>query len=143
EEAHIGAAGPPGRGDECGDQQDADDEADAARGRRADDAEGTLGHQPSILGKRPRGLSARMRKKTRWPARIWKPGAICAPSVCATPSTMPPASVPQSEPRPPMITASKPKMRRPGPLAGSKLVRTARKMPAMATTPAETAMASA
>ena len=40
-----------------------------------------------------------------------------------------------------MITASKPKISRPGPLAGSKLVRMPRKMPAMATTASDSAMA--
>ena len=47
------------------------------------------------------------------------PVAYCSPTVWATPRVMPPASVPQSEPRPPMITASKAKMSRIGPLDGS------------------------
>ncbi len=46
-------------------------------------------------------------------------------------------------PSPPMITASKPKISRAGPIAGSKLVRTARNTPAIAITASESAMASA
>ena len=42
-------------------------------------------------------------------------GSICAPTVCATPRTMPPTSVPQSEPMPPMTTASNAKMSCVGP----------------------------
>ena len=42
----------------------------------------------------------------------------------ATPRMTPPASVPQRLPRPPMITASKPKISRAGRSTGSKLVRT-------------------
>ena len=42
-----------------------------------------------------------------------------------------------------MITASKPKISRAGPIDGSKLVRMARKTPAMATTASDSAMASA
>ncbi len=42
-----------------------------------------------------------------------------------------------------MITASKPKIRRAGPIDGSKLVRTARNTPATATTASDSAMASA
>ena len=51
-----------------------------------------------------------------------QPMEISAPRVCATPSTIPPRSVPQREPSPPMITASKAKISRAGPLDGSKLV---------------------
>ena len=42
-----------------------------------------------------------------------------------------------------MMTASKPKISRAGPIAGSKLVRTARNTPATATTASDSAMASA
>ena len=36
--------------------------------------------------------------------------ADCAPTFCATPSTMPPTSVPHSEPAPPITAASKAKI---------------------------------
>ena len=42
-----------------------------------------------------------------------------------------------------MITASKPKISRAGPIAGSKLVRTASNTPAIATTASDSAMARA
>ena len=77
------------------------------------------------------------------PASSCQPGSICAPIACDTPRMMPPASVPHMLPSPPMITASKPKIRRAGPIAGSKLVRTARKTPATATTASDSAIASA
>ena len=44
-------------------------------------------------------------------------------------------------PSPPMITASKPKISRAGPIAGSKLVRTASSTPATATMASDSAMA--
>ena len=53
-----------------------------------------------------------------------------APTVCATPRTMPPTSVPHSEPSPPMITASNAKMSWVGPLVGSKQEWMARNAPA-------------
>src|SRR5581483_7744909 len=46
-------------------------------------------------------------RKTRCPESAKYSGLICAPTACATPSTIPPPSVPQSEPMPPMTTASK------------------------------------
>ena len=50
--------------------------------------------------------------------------------VCATPSTMPPASVPHSEPRPPMTTASNAKISCVGPLDGiERRVASPRKTP--------------
>ena len=42
---------------------------------------------------------------------------MIAPKLCATPSTMPPISVPQSEPMPPITTASKAKISWVSPLA--------------------------
>jgi hypothetical protein len=56
---------------------------------------------------------------------------------------MPPANVPHMLPSPPMITASKAKISRAGPMAGSKLARTARKTPAMAITANDRAIATA
>ena len=45
-------------------------------------------------------------------------------------------------PSPPMITASKPKISRAGPIAGSKLARTASSTPAIATMASDSAIAS-
>ena len=78
-----------------------------------------------------------------WPASRFQPGSSCAPMAWATPRMMPPASVPHMLPRPPMITASKPKMSRAGPIAGSKLARTASSTPATATMASDSAIASA
>ena len=57
----------------------------------------------------------RTARKTRFPNRIDDCGLICAPMVWATPSTIPPTSVPHSEPIPPMTTASNAKMSWVGP----------------------------
>ena len=62
--------------------------------------------QSAARGKSPRGRITSTARKARWPARICHSGLIAAPTACATPSTMPPASVPQRLPSPPMITAS-------------------------------------
>ncbi len=67
-----------------------------------------------------------------WPASSFQPGSIFAPIACATPRMTPPASVPHMLPSPPMITASKPKISRAGPIDGSKLARTASSTPAIA-----------
>jgi hypothetical protein len=75
------------------------------------------------LGNSPSGRTARMTRKAMWPARSCQPGLMWAPIAWATPRTSPPANVPHRLPRPPMITASKPKIRRAGPIAGSKLAR--------------------
>ena len=48
---------------------------------------------------------------------------------------MPPTSVPQSDPSPPMMTASKAKMSRTGPSSGPNVVRMPRKTPPIATVP--------
>src|SRR5262249_44639312 len=106
------------------------DGADPARAGRLLHLEG--GGQPPPLGPRPSGRTARIRRKARCPARSCQPGLICAPIACDTPRMMPPTSVPHMLPRPPMMTASKPNIRRAGPIAGSKLVRTAMKTPATA-----------
>jgi hypothetical protein len=53
-------------------------------------------------------------------------GRDLRPVVCATPRITPPASVPQKLPKPPMITASKAKIRREGPISGSKVARAPR-----------------
>ena len=78
-----------------------------------------------------------------WPASRFQPGSSCAPMACATPRMMPPASVPHMLPSPPMMTASKPKISRAGPIAGSKLARTASSTPATATMASDSAIASA
>ena len=49
-----------------------------------------LGHSVARPRVRPSGRTASTARKTRWPARIPRPASICAPTVCATPSTMPP-----------------------------------------------------
>ena len=72
-----------------------------------------------------------------------QPGESFAPTVCATPSMTPPTSVPHSEPSPPMITASKAKSSRSGPLLNVNVVRMPRKIPATATMPSDSAIASA
>src|SRR5665647_1562086 len=109
-------------------QRDGDqDDADAARTGGVLDP----GH-PDTLGNRPCGRTAKIARNTMWPASSCQPGSICAPTACDTPRMMPPASVPHMLPSPPMITASKPKISRAGPIEGSKLVRTARNTPAMA-----------
>ena len=84
-----------------------------------------------------------MARKTRWPARIAYCGSMFAPMVWATPSTMPPRSVPHSEPMPPMTTASKAKISWVGPLAGSNVDRVARKRPAIVAVPTAIAVARA
>src|SRR5258705_2306591 len=89
------------------------------------------------------GRPERTMRKARCPASICQPGSMWAPTPWATPSRMPPKSVPHRLPRPPMITASKPKISRAGPIAGSKLVRTAMSTPATATTASDSAMPSA
>ena len=49
-------------------------------------------------------------EKREWPAMRKPCGFTCAPRLWATPSTMPPTSVPQSDPAPPITVASKAKM---------------------------------
>ena len=60
-------------------------------------------------------------------------GIDCEATLCTTPRMIPPASVPQKLDRPPMMTASKPKISRVGPVAGSKLARIASNTPASPT----------
>ena len=69
------------------------------------------------------------------------PGDSLAPTVCAIPSTAPPTSVPHSEPSPPMMTASKAKSSRSGPLLNVNVVRMPRNTPATATMPRDSAIA--
>src|SRR5262249_5560765 len=104
--------------------------ADPARAGRALDREGW--RHPRPLRNQPSARHARTSRTARCPAKSCQPGLICAPIACDTPRMMPPASVPHMLPRPPMMTASKPKISRAGPIAGSKLVRTAMKTPATA-----------
>src|SRR5664279_5045726 len=106
-------------------------DADATRARGMFDFAADLAH-PDTFGNRPCGRSARMARNAKWPASSCQPGSICAPIACDTPRITPPTSVPHILPSPPMMTASKPKISRAGPMAGSKLVRTAKKTPAMA-----------
>ena len=77
---------------------------------------------------------AKTTKKAMCPARICQPGLIFAPIFWLTPKIIPPIRVPHKLPRPPIITASNPNISLPGPAAGSKLVLTPRKIPAIATT---------
>ena len=85
-----------------------------------------------VRGNSPLGRTIRMTRKAMWPARICQVGDSAAPTACATPSTTPPISVPHMLPSPPMITASKARMSRIGPAAGSKIVRMANSTPAIA-----------
>ena len=108
--------------------------ASADERRRSATSAGDRGSRASSARSRRRGGSSRRSsgrgpaagwrapaRKTRWPASSCQPGSICAPIACATPRMMPPASVPQRLPRPPMITASKPKIRRAGPIDGIEI----------------------
>ena len=69
-------------------------------------------------------------------------GLTCSPITCATPSTMPPSSVPHAEPNPPITTASKAKISCVGPVEGSKVERIARNMPPSAAVATAIAVAS-
>src|SRR5262249_29148605 len=141
EKPQVVAAAPGRRRRE---QHDGDGErggANAARAGRMLDVEGR-GH-PCTFRHRPSVRTARIMRNARCPAKSCQPGLICAPIACDTPRMILPASVPHMLPRPPMMTASKPKISRAGPIAGSKLVRTARKTPATAMTASESAIASA
>src|SRR5207245_17880 len=80
---------------------------------------GARHHTASRARIKPCGRSASTARKTRWPASTPPLGSIWAPTACATPRMMPPTSVPQSEPTPPMMTASKAKISREGPALGS------------------------
>src|ERR1700680_992184 len=87
---------------------------------------------PRSLGRETRPPPYRTMSTARnntWPASASYWGWICAPSVCATPRAIPPTSVPQSEPIPPITTASKAKISWIGPLKGSNTDRIARKSP--------------
>ncbi len=78
------------------------------------------------------------------PVRInRRPQSLRTPSPCTTPKITLPARVPHRLTRPPMITASKPKISRPGPKKGSKFDRIARNTPAIATIPRHSAIARA
>ena len=70
-----------------------------------------------------------------------QPWWMWSPRTWAMPSTIPPTSVPQSEPRPPMMTASYAKISRRGPALGLKVVRMPMKTPPMATMARAKAMA--
>src|SRR5581483_5557506 len=144
-------ARPPGHRHEHAEAGGDDDGAADAEPRAPDDAHGglrlglrrRLGHEASARANSPRGRSSSTARKNRWPPRTPQPGEICALTVWAIPSATPPTSVPQSEPRPPMITASKANRSRVGPVVGAKLVRTPRKIPAIATVASEIAIATA
>ena len=97
-------------------QKDREDPAFACRALDPDRC-----HQSLVRGKNPLGRTIRMIRNAIWPARICQVGDSAAPNACAMPSTMPPSSVPHRLPSPPMITASKAKIRRIGPAAGSKV----------------------
>src|SRR5712691_6504046 len=117
----------PAPGRRRGERHECDGEhdgADMARPGGVLDAE--AGVHVCTFGNRPSGRTARMRRNARWPASTCQPGLICAPIACDTPRMMPPASVPHMLPRPPMMTASKPKIRRAGPMASAKMWRVSR-----------------
>src|SRR4029453_18714633 len=65
------------------------------------------GDQSRVRGKRPSGRVRSTARQARWPTRIPQPGSKRKPTACATPRMTPPPKVPQNEPMPPMITASK------------------------------------
>src|SRR5439155_16228724 len=94
------------------------DESPQGRSAGARDPNGR-DHTASRARIKPCGRSASTARNTRWPASTPPLGSIRAPTACATPRMMPPTSVPQSEPTPPMMTASKAKIRRDGPALGS------------------------
>src|SRR5262249_24607093 len=100
-----------------------------------------LGHVAALGRKMPPCGEASTARNTRCPASTEYCGLICAPTVWATPSTMPPASVPQSEPKPPITTASNAKISCVGPENGSKVERIARNIPATAAVATATAVA--
>ena len=66
----------------------------ARRSARRDERASSSVHRAREQAARPDSSTAR---NARWPARICHSGLIAAPTVCATPRMMPPASVPQSE----------------------------------------------
>ncbi len=92
--------------------------------RRARPRATTLVIQPR-LPEQPRGADHQHRQEHQVTGEIAHCGSICAPMVWATPSTIPPSSVPHSDPRPPMTTASNAKISCVGPMNGSKAERIA------------------
>src|SRR5262249_37552274 len=141
EEPQAVAAAPQRRRREQHERDGKQRHADMARAGRVLYA--IRGTHPCTFGKSPSGRIARMSRKAKWPAGTCQPGSARAPMGRETPRMMPPEGVPHMLPSPPMITASKPKIRRAGPIAGSKLVRTARNTPATAMMASDSAMASA
>src|SRR4029077_4450643 len=146
QDPHRARVPPRGQARQHGQPQRGADQAGAAgpRGAAGADGPGARGRAQATLrafANRPWGRRSSTARKTRCPVRMPQPGDSLAPTVCATPSTAPPTSVPQSEPSPPMITASNAKSSRSGPLAKVKVVRMPRNTPATATMPRESAMA--
>ncbi len=93
------------------DRHERDDAEDPARRRGAADHE--RGRQSAIRSghawtfpNMPVGRVARTARNTAWPVSSPHCELYSRPRAWATPSVIPPASVPHNEPRPPMITAS-------------------------------------
>src|SRR5262245_56320605 len=126
--------GHEGQGQE---QHDATTDAEPGGGRPAFDLHARCGKVEGIhvaplrrsrrIGSRARsGNSSRVKRmirKTACPATRKPSGWSDAPKVCATPRTMPPINVPQSEPAPPITAASKAKSNCGAPAYGSKVAR--------------------
>src|SRR5262249_7796262 len=140
---HASIAQPRHRAQRAHDEH-GDAHAGAARRGGPRDANGRLDAQSRRRDfvKSPAGRSSRTARKTRCPVSTPQPGDSFAPTVCATPRITPPTSVPQSEPSPPMMTASNAKSSRSGPLANVNVVRTPSTIPATATIASESAIAS-
>ena len=132
DEPHPAGIAPPRQRDERGEHRRRDHGEDAAGLRCALDALGRRHLKSLVRGNSPLGRTIRMIRKAIWPARICQVGDSAAPTACAMPSTTPPISVPHMLPSPPMITASKARISRIGPAAGSKMVRMANSTPAIA-----------
>ncbi len=60
-----------------------------------------------VFGKSPCGRSTSTTRNTMCPNHMPQPGSSPKPICCVMPRIIAPASVPQKEPMPPMITASK------------------------------------
>src|SRR5208282_1364409 len=139
-----------------GERQDNDRDDDAENGRFAGPAlDGELRRldhprSPNDERRPPRARAqsrnnrrARTTRNVRWPASRNHFGSNAAPIDCARPSTIPPISVPHSDPMPPITTASKAKMSCIGPEYGSKVARMASIVPASATVATAIAAATA
>ena len=80
------------------------------RAPRSSPASSPNAAQRAGRNRRNRAARTARRGKSTWPAMKKPCGLIDAPMLWATPSTIPPTSVPHSEPAPPITAASKAKM---------------------------------